>query len=475
MTRPTVAILGAGPAGLMAAHRLLEAGHDVVVFDAGTLPGGLSGTRTLSTPQGDFHFDYGGHRFLTRDPELLRFVETLMGDDLLHAERSSVIRYRGRTYHYPLALPNLVSTAPLSLLFGTARDLVKASLGRHPPAPAGEDPSFADWTRHRFGDTLYTHFFAGYSQKLWGIDPETLSGDWAEQRIAKLDLREAARLLLPRAEHRPRSYARRYRYPRLGFGQLFERLAESVQRLGGEVLSGHTVTGLTIEGRRIKAVEVEASGQRRAWPVDSVISTLALPYLVHLLGDRSSLRFRSLRFLNMPLSGEAVSPHTWQYLSDPEMIATRLQEPKRRSEAMAPAGYTSVMLEIPCQPGDARWVMDETRLAERAWGDLERLGLRRDRDLGYRQSQYAPHAYPLMSLGYQTERRRNLALVNRFPNLITCGRQGAFRYIFTDTAMEMGQMAARCLIEQEDLRHAIHEHRNEAHVIETDHLDARRG
>ena len=51
-----------------------------------------------------------------------------------------------------------------------------------------------------------------------------------------------------------------------------------------------------------------------------------------------------------------------------------------------------------------------------------------------------------------------------------CGRQGTFRYIFTDTAMEMGLMAAQALLEQRDLRHEIYNHRNEKTIIETQSL-----
>ncbi|MCV6597052.1 MAG: hypothetical protein OIF40_08225, partial [Mangrovicoccus sp.] len=53
-------------------------------------------------------------------------------------------------------------------------------------------------------------------------------------------------------------------------------------------------------------------------------------------------------------------------------------------------------------------------------------------------------------------------------NLVQCGRQGTFRYVFTDTAMEMGVMAAQSLVEGADRRRAIHDHRNERVVIETE-------
>ncbi|MEP2892439.1 NAD(P)-dependent oxidoreductase [Tateyamaria sp.] len=53
-TGKTVAVVGAGPAGLACAHRLAMLGHDVVVYDARSKPGGLNeyGIATYKTPAG---------------------------------------------------------------------------------------------------------------------------------------------------------------------------------------------------------------------------------------------------------------------------------------------------------------------------------------------------------------------------------------------------------------------------------------
>jgi len=53
-TGKTVAIVGAGPAGLAAAHRLSLHGHEVVIFDAREKPGGLNeyGIASYKTPNG---------------------------------------------------------------------------------------------------------------------------------------------------------------------------------------------------------------------------------------------------------------------------------------------------------------------------------------------------------------------------------------------------------------------------------------
>lgn len=457
-----VAILGAGPAGLSAADALLRAGIRVSVLDRTATPGGLGGTTRFEGRAGTYRFDFGGHRFITANRDLMRLVDDLLGDDLLVAERHSVIRNGGRVYDYPLSPGNLIRQAPPALLMRAMVDFASGRTGR---APQGED--FASWTRARFGPTLYETFFAGYTRKLWGITPERLSGDWAEQRISLDGLGDVVRRLLPGAGGTPRSYSRSYRYPRHGFGQLFERLAARTLREGGTIRGGVTVTGLVRAGNRIRAVETDQG------PIacDAVISTLPLPLMQEMTGGGpSQLRFRGLRFLNFPVSGGDVSPWTWQYLSDPGILATRLQEPRRRSPEMAPPGMSSLMMEIPCDPGDTLWELPDDALFERIKPDLEHLGIDPARATGEMFSTRAAHAYPLMEMGYRAHRARACAHLDRLENLVQAGRQATFRYIFTDTAMEMGQKAAAMLIAGEDRRREIYNHRNERTVIEAESI-----
>lgn len=457
-----VVVIGAGPAGLTAALRLVEAGVRVTVLERRKAIGGLGGTTTFEGRAGTYRFDFGGHRFITHNADLLRLVEELVGDDLLTAERRSVIRLDGRTYDYPLSLANLLANAPPAMLAGAARDLALMPLRRRNADPE----SFAAWIEGRFGRTLYRTFFEGYTRKLWGIEPDRLSADWAEQRISLVDLRDVARRLLPGAGKGPRTYARGYRYPRHGFGVIFERLAGRLARAGAEIRSGMSVTGLRARDGRVTAVETDAG----ELACDAVVSTVPLPAMVRLTGGKSRLRFRGLRFFNMPMAIADVSPWTWQYLSDPGIVATRLQEPKRRSPEMAPPGMSSLMLEIPCDPGDALWTMDDEELFPRVAADLRSLGIDPARATGEFFSVRAPQAYPLMECGYQAERARALAHLSRFSNLVQCGRQGTFRYVFTDAAMEMGQMAANGLLAGIDRRAAIYDHRNEPTVIETESI-----
>lgn len=462
-----VAVLGGGPAGLMAAWRLRQAGLDVTLFEQESELGGMCATQRFTGRDGDYRFDYGGHRFITKNPELLAFVDELMGDDLLHAERKSVIRFGGRTYDYPLNLGNLLRTAPLALMAGALKDLVLLPFAKKPADFA--KASFAQWIQAHFGRTLYRQFFEGYTGKLWGIDPTRLSADWAGQRISLIDLKDVARRLLPKRKgaHSVRTYARKYRYPRLGFGQIYTRLGERLLEEGVTIHTLARITGLSQENQRITGVQWEQEGESKCSQFDWVISTLPLPVTCRHLGIACELEYRSLRFVNMPLLQENLSDNTWQYLSDPHILATRLQEPRRRSPFMAPHGKSSVMLEIPCNAGDETWNAPLSALRSKVTADLASLGVdtaRLGQETFEARSEYA---YPLMDLGYQARRDRAIQALMPIGNLIMTGRQGTFRYIFTDTAMEMGLMAADMVIDGVDRRHAIFNHRNENTVIET--------
>ncbi|RIJ23437.1 FAD-dependent oxidoreductase [Henriciella barbarensis] len=73
----TIAIIGAGVAGLSAASDLKGAGHEVVLFDKGRGAGGRLSTRRASTPAGDLRFDHGAQFFTARDTVFRALVSDL--------------------------------------------------------------------------------------------------------------------------------------------------------------------------------------------------------------------------------------------------------------------------------------------------------------------------------------------------------------------------------------------------------------
>jgi predicted NAD/FAD-dependent oxidoreductase len=74
-----IAIIGAGMAGITAARTLLQAGHDVQVFEATPQVGGRMGS--LPTPYGTF--DHGAQYFTVRDERLSLALQTVPGTQAL--------------------------------------------------------------------------------------------------------------------------------------------------------------------------------------------------------------------------------------------------------------------------------------------------------------------------------------------------------------------------------------------------------
>jgi protoporphyrinogen oxidase len=450
-------MLGGGACGMSAALELARHGVRATVLEREPRVGGLCGTHERD----GFRFDFGGHRFITGNPEIESLVHELVGDDLLERRRSSVVLNGGKRYRYPLELDDVLTQYGVRrgarALSSYAREALRQ---RWAPQP---DQTFRDWVTHRFGRDLYGTFFGPYTEKLWGIPPEQISADWAAQRISLPSLADVALRLTGIRRPQARTYARKYRYPRRGIGQIFERCAAAIAARGGDIRTGAEVLGLDLSGGCVKAVRYRDGEGQHELACDAVVSSLSLPALARMTGrmpapvERAAgrLRFRAIRLLNVLLDGPPVSPHTWMYVSEPDYVMARIQEPLHRSPDMAPAGATSLMLELPCTVGDALWDAPEETVYERCLEDLGRLGFNglRTRTRAYFSS-YVREGYPIYHLGYDQDRRDVLAGLSGISGLVSCGRQGAFRYVFMDTAMEMGLAAARAILAEQSGWHA---------------------
>ncbi|HEY1097334.1 MAG TPA: FAD-dependent oxidoreductase [Myxococcota bacterium] len=76
----SIAVIGAGVAGAACARGLLEAGHDVRVFDKGRGPGGRCSTRSADN---DRRFDHGAPCFTVADDGFARLVEGWRAEGLV--------------------------------------------------------------------------------------------------------------------------------------------------------------------------------------------------------------------------------------------------------------------------------------------------------------------------------------------------------------------------------------------------------
>ena len=483
-----IVILGAGPCGLSAAWELSRNGYRVTVIEKEPQVGGLC--RTISYK--GFRFDLGGHRFISRSQELIRKIQQLMPDELLLKERKSATRFKGRTYPYPLSAKDILTKLPLSISLRSLSDYLKVSLKqRFNPLP---EVTFQDWALNRFGRSLYELFFRSYTEKFWGISADELSAEWAAQRIPVFGLRK----------EKCQTYARYFYYPKQGIGQIFEYIAKEVISRQGIIHLNASSSEIIIEAQRVKAVAFlqnsrkpqgsglasDSQSHKRYIDCDYLISTIPLPELVsqvmalakwkakplpcrlngsndgQLKAQADNLRFRSVRFLNLLIDEPQISSNTWTYVPEKRYLFTRIQEPKLRSPFNAPPGKTSLILEIPCNFQDALWNAPDEQIYQRAVSDLSLLGIElKDKVMDYFSTR-VEYGYPVYALGYANHKQNLLQELSGYKNLISAGRQGLFRYLFMDQAMEMGGRLAEQIIKDAPAQGYIDNLSQERELIE---------
>src|SRR5256712_1835289 len=189
-----------------------------------------------------YRFAIGGHRFFAKNEEVEGLGTEILGPELPTRDRLSRIYYQGRYFAYPLKAANaLWNLGPVE----TVRCM--ASYARARVQPVRDPRSFEDWVRNQFGWRLYSIFFKTYTEKVWGISTKELSADWAAQRIKSLDMWLVLKsALLPRRKPANRgdvvtTLIDSFRYPRLGPGQMWERVAEMRRAKGQPGPMGRTV------------------------------------------------------------------------------------------------------------------------------------------------------------------------------------------------------------------------------------------
>jgi len=448
-----VVIMGAGPAGLTAAYELMK--HDVpvtVVEKDSRQVGGLA--RTVEHE--GYRFDIGGHRFFSKNEEVEQLWTEILGDQMLNRGRLSRIYYRGRFFAYPIQAVNaLWNLGPLE----ATRCL--ASYARARLRPIKNPRTLEEWVRNQFGWRLFSIFFKTYTEKVWGISTRELSADWAAQRIKSLDLWVVIRsALLPRRKARKRgeivtTLIDRFRYPRLGPGQMWERVAEISAAKGQPVLLGQAVERICHAGDAVTAVvTADADGHSQTHTGTDFISSIPVRELINRLDPPApervrkaadSLGYRDFISIALMIDRAEVFPDNWIYIHDPGVKVGRIQNFKNWSPDMVPdPSKTCLGLEYFCFEGDGMWTMRDGELIELATRELGQLGICSPAEVFEGVVVRQQKAYPV----YDDEYQANVAVVREYlasemPNLHLAGRNGMHKYNNQDHSMMTALLVAR--------------------------------
>lgn len=489
-----IVIIGAGPAGITAGYELVKnsQNYEVLILEESNALGGISKTVQYKGNR----MDIGGHRFFSKDDEVVRWWNNLMPlqgkpafDDLitkrefalnpngpnpenedivmLRRRRVSRIFYKHKFFDYPvkmnlntvlnMGLFNTVA-AGFSYLWSVVRKLPETSL--------------ENFYINRFGRKLYSMFFEGYTEKLWGRHPRDISADWGAQRVKGLSivaiLKDIAGKILP-LKHRQveTSLIEEFSYPKLGPGQLWETAAGEFEKMGGKIVREAKVVAFETGKNNISAVIYQHHDKTISESADIVISSMPLKDLVAGIKDApqdiadiaQGLPYRDfvtvgllLNKLNLQNKTKLqtlsnIVPDCWIYVQDTGVKLGRIQIFNNWSPYMVknPQQKIWIGLEYFCKEGDKYWNMSDEEWQKFAVDELMKMNIAAAENVEDYHVEKVRKAYPAYFDTYK-DIDKLVSWLNNFENLYCIGRNGQHRYNNMDHSMATAFVAVNHIL-----------------------------
>lgn len=480
-TKGSVAVIGAGPAGLSCALNLLKEGYTVDIFELDDKVGGLSRSFEILGQR----VDLGPHRFFSKIDEVNDFWHQGMDEsDFVVEARLSRILYNGKFFDYPLK--GFDALFKLGFLESTRCVLSYAYSALFPR----KEPTFEAWVSNAFGTRLYEIFFKTYSERLWGLKCNELSDQFAKQRIKSLNLSKAiTNALWPKRnkDGQPLTLIDEFIYPRLGCGMVYERVAAEIERLGGHFYFKHKVIGLTTEpvaktdahwannattgafSSRITGIVTQglSSGQgihssnadvapAACAPVtrnyDIVVSSGIFTDLVRTLPNLAvqepcaQLRYRNtiLVYLAVDPAQAQLCPDHWLYVHSPEMQTGRICDFANWSHDMQQGHHEHLLgFEYWANDDDELWRKSDEELIAQARADAAHSGFIKPEAITGAAVHRIHKSYPIYFNGYEQVLASITHELDGIANLYFIGRNGSYKYNNMDHSILMGLFCAQ--------------------------------
>ncbi|HEY9680913.1 MAG TPA: NAD(P)/FAD-dependent oxidoreductase [Oculatellaceae cyanobacterium] len=491
MADKVAVIIGAGPAGLTAAFELLErTDFKPVILEKSPFIGGLS--RTIEY-KGN-RIDIGPHRFFSKSDRVMdwwmRLLPLQASEDRLHEityqqktrtiagnpqgpdpanedkvmltlQRQTRIYYLRKFFDYPVSLkPQTLSNLGLWRTMKIGVSYLKAAA-----FPIRPEENLEQFFINRFGKELYLTFFKDYTEKVWGIQCEQISADWGAQRVKGLSIMKTIGHALKkiiggvsgiRQKETETSLVEKFLFPKLGTGQMWEEVARIIRAKGGEILVERDVTGVVVEGKTVKAIEVQNqnSGQKETFGGDVFFSTMPMQELVRSLSVPAPANIREISdglvyrdFIEVGLlvkklkvsedspTGKRLIADNWIYIQESDVLVGRMQIWNNWGPCMvADPSKVWLGLEYFCYQSDAIWKLSDEEMIKLAKEELEKIGIADQREVLDAMVIRVEKTYP----GYFGTYDRFDTLreyLDKFENLFLIGRNGQHRYNNQDHSM----------------------------------------
>lgn len=422
MKKVDTLIIGAGPCGLGAGHRLKELGHeDFLIVEKEATSGGLASS--FRDPQG-FLWDIGGHVLFSHYPYFDQTLDQALGEDgWYHHQRQAWVWQEKKFIPYPFQ--NNLHHLDESVAQECLEDLKKQRTKNNHPE------NFEKWLQQQFGQKLCDIFMNPYNQKVWGTDLQKMSHQWISERVSLVDVEMIEKNLKEKKDQLSWGPNAQFRFPKKGgTGAIWSAVSQRIGRekflFQNQLLSIDTskkqavFSGHTIQYNKILS-SIPLKALKRCLPEEIAHKIEAVDQLTHSTTHIIGLGFKGV----VPKFFEN---KCWIYFAQKSIPFYRLTVFSNYSPDHVPAHgeHFSLMLEV-CQTSlqkqpPARELIEQ---CYQALLNEELIGS--EHALVSRWNFSAPYGYPVPTL--ERDQILQAALPELEKNQITSrGRFGGWKY-----------------------------------------------
>jgi protoporphyrinogen oxidase len=406
-----VAVIGAGVAGLVCAHRLGQEGHRCDVYERWPGLGGQAAT--LDVGQGHLLERYYHHLF-TSDRHIAELYDELgMPDELEWRPSSMAFFLEGRSWPFTSPL-HLLRFRPLSpaarLRMGLA--VLKLQRTAREVGPF-EGITARAWIRDAMGEQPYEKVWGPLLRGKFGDRADDISMAWLWGKLTmrrKLEGKEARQELLG--------------YPRRSWEFLFGALEASIEARGGRVLIDRPATRIARIPEGFEVTAGAAGSFRRGHDphafdddgterYDAVVATVPNDVFLQLLDDGlaeaigpgyldrlRAIEYHTAACLLLELDRQ-FSPYYWTNIADPELPFVGLVEHTNFVEPERYGGRRFLYVANYLAPGHPLLSLDADELLDAYTPGLRKVNPEFDRGwVKERWLHREPAAQPIVTVGY---------------------------------------------------------------------------
>lgn len=430
-----ILIIGAGMAGIGAAHYLDKNDFKATIFEEKKYYGGNAASFNKKE---EFIFDNVPHFFFSKDPRILNLLYKSANEKVRTIKPQINNYWKGHWIKHPIQVN----------LHGLPKDLILNILKEiHHIDPNNEKlaNNFKEWLNAILGETFTQNFPVKFSIKYHTISAEKIELSDVKQKFYSPTFNEVLAGAFSR-KTKDVQYTEQAYYPSSGgFVSFLDNIASKINiELEHKIISIHT---------KKKTVLFENGRIER---YDQLISTMPLPELINVISGvplnvrlaAKELAYTNCIIINIGVDRKNISKNHCTYFYDSNIIFSKLTFPRLFSPNNVPKGCDSIQAEIYFSEKYKPLHLLPDNFIDPTIISLRRSGIISSNDkIIYSEAKLIPYA----NIIYDFDRKPSLSVVKKFldeKDIKYCGRYGNWENLMAEESFISGENAAKKVIKQ---------------------------